>query len=275
MTDPRTSLSGVLDVKVDDFSSIIPRHAVWLVEFYLPWCPHCQHLAPTIRELGFLVASGALSNIKIAKVDTTGGRDTRHLREKYEIRAFPHVVMIFPNQSFVEMDIRERSFSDFLRFIHLHHPDDGAAKAARDAYSSVQEKVAQQSSTANALVTTSVARTGRIVELMSHKQFDQVVFDHRVSALVLFCSRSDGFCQGISELWEELAESQHIRAKQHNVTVARVNREDVPKVFAVNKVKGVPTICFFTRWDKSGTLRYHGVRTLPDIERWIMHYTGR
>ncbi len=44
----------------------------WLLEFYAPWCTHCQHFAPTYDKIAF-----ALEPVgkKVAKIDCVAARD--------------------------------------------------------------------------------------------------------------------------------------------------------------------------------------------------------
>lgn len=60
--------SGVLSLRYDDLTIAFVRDTLkkpLLVEFYAPWCVHCQHLAPSIRRLALLlqeeVAIGAVN----------------------------------------------------------------------------------------------------------------------------------------------------------------------------------------------------------------------
>lgn len=53
-----------------DFPSILEEFNYILIEFYAPWCGHCQRLAPAYTEAAKTLAAKG-SNIKLAKVDAT------------------------------------------------------------------------------------------------------------------------------------------------------------------------------------------------------------
>eukprot|EP01045_Picozoa_sp_COSAG04_P029823 COSAG04_NODE_4998_length_1785_cov_1.771649_3_plen_121_part_01 len=57
----------------------------WLVEFFAPWCGHCQQLKGPYKELakGFKDVEG----FKIAAVDADG--EGRSLGSRYGVRGFP------------------------------------------------------------------------------------------------------------------------------------------------------------------------------------------
>jgi len=76
---------GVLVVTTDNWDEAVPNDGIVLVEFYAPWCGHCQSLAPE-----YVKAAAKLkeknSEIKLAKVDATV--ETK-LAEKYGVQGFP------------------------------------------------------------------------------------------------------------------------------------------------------------------------------------------
>ena len=53
--------SGVVDLTPNNFDSkVINGDGIWIVEFYAPWCGHCQQLKPEYEK-----AALALKVIKI------------------------------------------------------------------------------------------------------------------------------------------------------------------------------------------------------------------
>jgi protein disulfide-isomerase A6 len=61
---------------------------MWLVEFYAPWCGHCQHLEPEWNK----AATELKGKIKVAKVDAT---QNAKLSSMFGIRGYP-TIKIFP-----------------------------------------------------------------------------------------------------------------------------------------------------------------------------------
>lgn len=66
-----------------NFSDFVGGNKHVMVEFYAPWCGHCQSLAPE-----YAAAATALNDtdVKLAKVDATVANE---LAETYEIQGFP------------------------------------------------------------------------------------------------------------------------------------------------------------------------------------------
>jgi len=58
----------------------------WFVEFYAPWCRHCQDLAPIWEEL----AESLKGQVNVAKVDVTENSD---LAKQFGIGGYPTLIM--------------------------------------------------------------------------------------------------------------------------------------------------------------------------------------
>lgn len=60
----------------------------WMVEFYSSWCGHCQHFAPTMKEVGEETQSWSRL-IKIGVIDCTDGRENQEECNKYGVQGYP------------------------------------------------------------------------------------------------------------------------------------------------------------------------------------------
>lgn len=74
-------------------SSVIQSNDKWMVEFYAPWCGHCQRLQPTYKE-----AATKAKNLgfRLGAVDCT---QERSLCERYSIRGYPTLKIFAQNKN--------------------------------------------------------------------------------------------------------------------------------------------------------------------------------
>uniref|UniRef100_A0A0E0K124 protein disulfide-isomerase n=1 Tax=Oryza punctata TaxID=4537 RepID=A0A0E0K124_ORYPU len=80
---------AVLTLDAGNFTEVVGAHDFIVVEFYAPWCGHCNQLAPEYEE-----AAAALRShdppIVLAKVDASADRN-RDLAGKHDVQGYPTI----------------------------------------------------------------------------------------------------------------------------------------------------------------------------------------
>ncbi|XP_071784596.1 protein disulfide-isomerase TMX3-like [Asterias amurensis] len=89
-------LSGILALTIgvgahvhelDDRILEAKNQGPWLIEFYAPWCGHCQKLAPIWQEVGTKLAKSN-PNIRVGKLD---GTRFSSVMNNFDVRGFPTI----------------------------------------------------------------------------------------------------------------------------------------------------------------------------------------
>ncbi|XP_059430901.1 protein disulfide isomerase-like 1-4 [Corylus avellana] len=83
--EPEVDDKDVVVLKEGNFSEFVEKNQFVMVEFYAPWCGHCQALAP---EYAAAATELKGENVALAKVDATEESD---LSQQYEVQGFPTV----------------------------------------------------------------------------------------------------------------------------------------------------------------------------------------
>ncbi|KAI3411386.1 Protein disulfide-isomerase [Psidium guajava] len=83
--EPEVDEKDVVVLKEGNFTDFIEKNRFVMVEFYAPWCGHCQALAP---EYAAAATELKGEEVALAKVDAT---EEEELAQKYEVQGFPTV----------------------------------------------------------------------------------------------------------------------------------------------------------------------------------------
>lgn len=83
---PEIDEKDVVVLTEGNFTEFIEKNRHVMVEFYAPWCGHCQTLAPEYAAAGTELKD---EDVALAKVDATEEND---LAQKYDVQGFPTVV---------------------------------------------------------------------------------------------------------------------------------------------------------------------------------------
>ena len=83
---------------------------VWYVEFYAPWCGHCQKLAPTWEKIGTELKG---SEVRVAKVSCTADGP---VCDQYGVGSYPTIKMIDVREEKVYNYEGARSYEKLIEF---------------------------------------------------------------------------------------------------------------------------------------------------------------
>lgn len=84
---PPVDEKDVVVLKDSNFTDFIGSNKYVMVEFYAPWCGHCQALAPEYAAAATELKEGE-EKVVLAKVDAN---EESELAQKYDVQGFPTV----------------------------------------------------------------------------------------------------------------------------------------------------------------------------------------
>lgn len=232
----------VVDLSSANFRNrVVDSDEVWIVEFFAPWCGHCQSFAPE-----YIKAAAALKGV--VKVGAVDADKDKSLAGQYGVRGFP-TVKIF--------GVNKNSPNDF----------NGARTAEGVASAGLQElkKVVDQRLGKK---TTSGGSKGKsdVVEL-DESNFEELVLDSEELWLVEFFAPWCGHCKNLAPHWEKAA--TELKGKVKLGAVDATVHQGLASKYGI---KGFPTIKFFPggKKDSSSAEEYNGGRTADDIVHWAL-----
>ncbi|RDX86517.1 Protein disulfide isomerase-like 1-4, partial [Mucuna pruriens] len=83
--EPEVDEKDVVVLKEKNFSDVVKNNRFVMVEFYAPWCGHCQALKP---EYAAAATELKGENVILAKVDAT---EENELGQQYDVQGFPTI----------------------------------------------------------------------------------------------------------------------------------------------------------------------------------------
>ncbi|XP_034668017.1 protein disulfide-isomerase A6 homolog [Drosophila subobscura] len=235
---------GVVELTPSNFDrEVLQDDAVWIVEFYAPWCGHCQSLVPEYKKL-----AKALKGV--VKVGSVNADSDNTLSGQFGVRGFPTIKIFGSNK---------RSPTDF-------NGQRTAKAIAEAALAEVKKKVqaALGGGSSGGGGGSSSSSDDDVIEL-TEDNFDKLVLNSDDIWLVEFFAPWCGHCKNLAPEWAKAA--KELKGK---VKLGALDATAHQGKAAEYNVRGYPTIKFFAAGAKSASdaQEYQGGRTASDIVSW-------
>lgn len=227
--------TDVLVLGEHNFNATVKAEKEILVEFYAPWCGHCQRLKPEY-DVAATKLKAQNPPIHIAKVDCTQNQE---LCKHHGIEGYP-TLKIFSDGNLEESE----KYSGALK---------ADAIMGKMNHEVMSEPIP--------------AEQGDMKKIVA-KNFKELVLESDADVFVKFYAPWCGHCKSMAPTWVELAEkykeNKSLIIGDFDATANELQGEKYKEF-----VKGYPTLLWIPKGDKANPVKYSGARDLEGFEKWI------
>lgn len=175
-----SATSNVVELTPTNFDNLVVKgEQIWIVEFFAPWCGHCQQLVPEYEK-----AANALKGV--IKVGAVNADEHKELAGRYGVRGYP-TIKIFgtnKNRAMAEDYTGQRTAQGLIETSLL------AAKNKINAQLGAK---------------TSSKNDGKDIVELTDGNFDKLVLNSDDMWLVEFFAPWCGHCKNLEPHWSEAA----------------------------------------------------------------------
>ncbi|KAI4501762.1 hypothetical protein M0802_003097 [Mischocyttarus mexicanus] len=245
-----SSNSDVINLTPNVFNSkVIDSEDVWIVEFYAPWCGHCQQFV-----LEYDKAATALKGI--AKLGAINADEHQSFSYDHNVRGYPTFKIFGKDKKKPEEFNGPRSAAGLI---------EAATSALADiAYARIGY---EKSSSSNSGSSHKKAKDSKDVIELTDENFDKLVLNSEDMWLVEFYAPWCGHCKNLAPIWASAATELKGKVKLGalDATVHTIKASQY-------KIVGYPTIKYFSlgKKDADSVQDYDGGRTSTDIVNWAL-----
>ncbi|KAL6561428.1 Protein disulfide-isomerase 2-3 [Orobanche minor] len=217
-------------------SKVLNSKGVVLVEFFAPWCGHCQALTPIWEKVANVLKGVAT----VAALDADAHKS---LAQEYGIKGFPTIKVFAPGKAPVDYQ-GDRDVKPIVEY------------ALQQVKALLKERLDGKSTGGSS----QKSEPSASVELNS-RNFDELVLQSKEFWMVEFFAPWCGHCKKLAPEWKKAANSLKGQVKLGHVDC------DAEKF----NVQGFPTILVFGA-DKDTPFPYEGARSASAIESFAFEH---
>lgn len=240
---------AVVDLTPANFDKqVINGEGVWIVEFYAPWCGHCQQLVPEYKK-----AAKALKGV--VKVGAVNADEHRSLGGQYGVQGFPTIKIFGADKKKPEDYNGQRTAQAMV--------DAGLAAAKKLVQAQLGGKTSGGGGgSSGGSHSNAGPGEGKDVVELTEANFRKKVLNSEKGWLVEFYAPWCGHCKSLAPAWADAA--SQLKGKMNLGALDATVHGSVAQEYGV---RGYPTIKYFAP-GSSEPEDYEGGRSAGDIVRW-------
>lgn len=242
------SSSDVVTLTASNFDRLVGEsNAIWIVEFFAPWCGHCKALVPEYSK-----AAAALKGV--AKVGAINCDEEKSLAGRFGIQGFPTIKVFGADKK------KPKDYSGPRT----------AQGLADEAISVIRSKVNAGLSGKKSKDGGSDSRSNKDVVELNDDNFKSLVYDSTDYWLVEFYMNGCGYCERLKPEYAQAATI--LKNKNIKVKLGAMDAPANPATPNVFNVQGYPTLKWFEPGSTgpSSAQEFGGGRTATEIVDWIL-----
>jgi len=224
---------------------VIKSDSVWIVEFYAPWCGHCQRLEPEYKK-----AAKALKGV--VKVGAVNADEHRSIGGQYGVQGFPTIKIFGLNKNKPEDYNGGRDAKGLV---------DGGLAAAKKMVNAQMGGKSGGGGGGGSNANSGPGEGKDVIEL-TESNWKKKVGNTEKGILVEFYAPWCGHCKSLAGPWADAA--TQLKGKMDLGALDATAHGQVAQQYGV---QGYPTIKYFAPGSTEPE-NYNGGRTASDIVRW-------
>ncbi|CAI0460301.1 unnamed protein product [Linum tenue] len=220
-------------------SKVLNSNGVVLVEFYAPWCGHCQALTPAWEKAATVLKG-------VATVAAVNADEHKGLAQEYGIQGFPTIKVFSPGKPPVNYQ-GAREAKPIVEF------------GLQQIKALLKDRLHGKSTSGSS----EKSEPNASVELNA-RNFDELVMKSKDLWIVEFFAPWCGHCKKLAPEWKKAA--SNLKGK---VKLGHVDCDSEKSFMSRFNIQGFPTIKVFGA-DKDSPMPYEGARTASAIESFAL-----
>ena len=240
---------------------VVQSKDIWLIEFFAPWCGHCQNFAPEYEK-----AARALKGI--FKIGAVNADSEKELAGKYGIQGFPTVKFFGITKTNIQDYNGARSAQAIINYMFDRAKDIVNKRMGQTTNTNSNQKTNTNSNNNNNnQQKKKPPSSDKDVLVLDDKNFDETIFKSKEMFIVAFYAPWCGHCQKLLPEWNAAATQLKGQIKLAKVD-ATVNQQLASRY----QIQGYPTIKIFPPGDKtnSNIEEYNGPRDEDGIIQYAL-----